>query len=165
MVGGSDLGRRGGRRRLRHSAAGRRSMGTLSGGGKEILSIGKRCLLRRECASVFRSATTAWSRRLLCDRGHQSPPRRRTGGQSARAFRRVRAAVLRNSQTGAIEARNLRCGYRFECGPARELTRLFWCDLRVLISAPTVQPGHWRQRRRDRPYDRRHSKVISRGRF
>jgi 2,3,4,5-tetrahydropyridine-2-carboxylate N-succinyltransferase len=38
-------------------------MGTLSGGGKQVVSIGERCLLGANSGWGSASATTAWSRR------------------------------------------------------------------------------------------------------
>ena len=99
-------------------------MGTLSGGGKEVISIGERCLLgRQRAASASRSATTASSRP-----GSTSPPaprsRCRTAGRQGRWSCPASRACssCRNSVTGAVEARR-RAGHgrRAQRGAARQL--------------------------------------------
>ena len=85
-------------------------MGTLSGGGKEVISIGERCLLGAnagigislgdDCVVEAGCYVTAGTKVTVpTDLGRQAE-----GGQGRRAVRRHNVLFRRNSVTGAVEA-------------------------------------------------------------
>ena len=81
-------------------------MGTLSGGGKEVISIGERCLLGAN-AGLGHLARRRLRRRgrALRHRGHAGDAARRRGRQGASSCRGANGLLFRrNRQTGAVEA-------------------------------------------------------------
>ena len=100
-------------------------MGTLSGGGKEVVSVGQRCLiganagigisLGDDCVVAAGTYVTAGSKVLLPDG---------TGRQGARVVRAVRAAVLAElGHRGAGGPAAQRAADRAQRRPARQLKR------------------------------------------
>ncbi|MFC7467501.1 hypothetical protein ACFQVA_07695 [Actinomadura keratinilytica] len=65
------------------------TMGTLSGGGNVIISLGERCLVGAEAAWASPWATSAWSRRPLPHQRHPGHPPRRRDRQGPRTQRRL----------------------------------------------------------------------------
>jgi len=57
-------------------------MGTLSGGGSEVISVGKRCLLGANAVWGSHWATTASSRPVFMSRGHQGGDARPDGDEA-----------------------------------------------------------------------------------
>ena len=99
-------------------------MGTLSGGGKEVISVGERCLiganagigisLGDDCVVEAGLYVTAGTKVTLPD--GSTAAARTLSGQDGLLLRR-------NSLTGAVEAAAPhRRGHRAERGPARQLT-------------------------------------------
>ncbi len=118
MVGdGSDVG------------GGASIMGTLSGGGKQVISIGERCLLGAnagigislgdDCVVEAGCYVTAGTKVTVPRHGRQAQ-----GGQGAELSGASNVLFRRNSVTGAIEAVPWKSdGHRPQRRPARQLTR------------------------------------------
>ena len=69
-------------------------MGTLSGGGTQVISVGKRCLLGANSGLGVSPRRRLHRRgRAVPDRGHDRHPPGRTTGQGARAERKLRTGV------------------------------------------------------------------------
>ena len=126
-------------------------MGTLSGGGKEVISIGERCLLGAnagigislgdDCVVEAGCYVTAGTKVTVRD-GRQA-----AGRQGARAVgRRATCCSGRNSVTGAVEAVPWQGdGHRAQRGPARQLTDRA-CSRRSRPSARCVAVVAWPSR-------------------
>ena len=81
-------------------------MGTLSGGGKEVISIGERCLLGANAGiGISLGDDCVVEAGPLPHRRHARDAARRRGRQGARAVSGASNLLFRrNSQTGAVEA-------------------------------------------------------------
>ena len=101
-------------------------MGTLSGGGKEVISIGERCLLGANAGiGISLGDDCVVEAGLYVTAGTKVTPARRPGGQGARAVGPERSAV--HAQLGDRRDRGPapgRAGGRAERRAARQLRRL-----------------------------------------
>ena len=99
-------------------------MGTLSGGGTEVISIGKRCLLGANAGAGHLTGRRLRRRgRPVRHRGHQSHHARRQIDQGSRALRRQQPAVpAQFGDRGRRGGGPRRSGHRAQRGPARQLT-------------------------------------------
>ena len=80
-------------------------MGTLSGGGTEVISIGERCLLGANAGlGIALGDDCVVEAGLYLTAGTRVAAARRRGRQGARAERRRRPAVPPQPRTGAVEA-------------------------------------------------------------
>ena len=93
-------------------------MGTLSGGGKEVIRIGERCLIGANAGvGISLGDDCVVEAGCYVTAGVEDHPAGRPGGEGPRAVRGADLLFLRNSVTGALEARP-RSGAGIELNPA-----------------------------------------------